>query len=323
MLTGDLYELAFYEEQNPKDISFNEVKQAVREFIPKIQKSDIKFLYHGSYNVFEVSGKFIFRIPDIHLRNQIGIQLIENEIQTLNILKEILTIPIPVPIFISLKKDFPLMGYKMIPGISLSRCFANLPSNCRQKLARRIGNFLTLLHSPKTLSRYNETVVTDLLNFQTQYQNVWKNELKKIKSLILHRLDDNQREWTLAIYNKFLPQIEKFSFKPVITHGDFDITNILINPDSCKLTGIIDFEDTKPFDPAVDLLFYREGKGFQEEIINNYEHKLDKYFDERRQFYYSRSCFPYMIFGLENNIPSLVNAGFELLAERMKRFPLS
>ena len=54
--------MAFYEERNPKDISFHEVKQAIREFLPKIQETDIKFLYHGSYNVFEVSEKFIFRI---------------------------------------------------------------------------------------------------------------------------------------------------------------------------------------------------------------------------------------------------------------------
>ena len=321
MLSGDKNQVAFYEERNPKDISFHEVKQAINKFLPKIQETDIKFLYHGSYNVFEVSEEFIFRIPDKHMRNKIGIQLIENEIRTLDILKDLFTPLIPDPIFIHIEGNIPLMGYQKIPGVSLSKCYTNLRPECRHKLAQNIGKFLSQLHSSEILSKYNKSVATDFLSFQTQYQNVWKNEFKKIKSLILHRLDDNQSDWTLMIYNKFLPQIKKYSFNPVITHGDFDITNILVNSDSCELTGVIDFEDTRVFDPAVDFLFYNEGKEFQEEIIKNYSHTLDKYFDERRKFYYSRSCFPYMIFGLENDIPSLVNAGFDLLLERMKRFP--
>ncbi len=320
MLSGVLDQLALYEEQNPKDISFHEVKQTIREFLPKIQETNIKFLYHGSYNVFEVSEEYIFRIPDIHLRNLIGIQLIENEIRTLDILKDCLTLPIPNPIFIRTEGNIPLMGYKKIPGVSLSKCYTNLHRICRQKLAQCIGKFLLQLHSDETLSKYAEIVPTVQSNFKAHYQIVWRNEFKKVKSIIFHLLDENQIDWTLRIYGDFLSQIEKHSFSPVLTHGDFDTTNILVNPISCELTGIIDFEDTRPFDPAVDFLFYNEGKEFQEEIIKSYSNTLDKYFDERRQFYYSRSCFPYMIFGLENDIPSLVNAGLELLNDRMKRF---
>ena len=213
------------------------------------------------------------------------------------------------------------MGYRKIPGVSLSKCYTSIPEKCRQKIAKEIGKFLSQLHSPEVLSRYNELAPINLINFKTVYQTIWTNEFNKVKSMILNRLDKYQIDWTLSIYEDFLSQINKHTFKPVITHGDFDITNILVNPISCELTGIIDFEDTRPFDPAVDLIFYGESKEFIEEIKKNYSHKLDKTLDERRKFYYSRSCFPYMIFGLENNIPSLVNAGFELLTDRMKKFP--
>lgn len=313
--------VSFYEEQNPKDIRINEVKQAIKDFFPEIQETDIRFLYHGSYNVFEVSREYIFRIPDRSLRNQKGIQLIEKEIRILGIIKNLLAYSVPDPIFKRKEGHTPFMGYKKIPGVSLSKCFNDIQGDCKQKLAQYIGSFLSQLHSSEVLSAYNKLLHTDSSDFQILYKHTWNDEYRKIKSLILPRLDDNQTDWTSRIFDNFLSQIEKYSFKPVLTHGDFDITNILVNPNSCELTGIIDFEDARLFDPAVDFLFYNEGRKFQQEIFKNYSQTPDEYFHERRKFYYSRSCFPYMIFGIENNIPSLVEAGVELLGERMKRFP--
>ena len=53
-----------YEESNPSDVDINHVIKEFSKFIPNISKNEIKFLYHGTYNVFEVKTKYIFRIPD-------------------------------------------------------------------------------------------------------------------------------------------------------------------------------------------------------------------------------------------------------------------
>jgi aminoglycoside phosphotransferase (APT) family kinase protein len=157
-------------------------------------------------------------------------------------------------------------------------------------------------------------------DFLAKYTKVWEKEYQETKSIVLPLVNSEQKKWIQALYTLFLSKIDHFSFEPTVIHGDFDTSNILVDSGSCKLSGIIDFEETRIFDPAVDFLFYREGKLFQDEILAFYGGIIDKDFQQRMQFTFSRSCIPYILYGVKNSIPSLIEAGKELLTERMTFF---
>jgi hypothetical protein len=43
------------------------------------------------------------------------------------------------------------------------------------------------------------------------------------------------------------------SFTPAIIHQDFGFHNILVDPEACRVTGVIDFGNYMPGDPVVDV----------------------------------------------------------------------
>ena len=313
--------MTLYEELNPKDIEISQILPVINKFLPNIHENDVKFLYHGTYNVFEINEEFIFRIPDKSLRNEIGIQLLEKENKVLQLFNSTLPIPIPKPSYINLENNIPVMGYRKIPGISLSKCFGEFDNSCLIKLAKSIGEFLTQLHSSETIKKYSDHFHEDYGNFFENYREIWEKEYREVQSCILPMVNEIQKDWIRSLYTRFLSKINTFNFEPVIVHGDFDTSNILVEPDSCSLSGVIDFEETRIFDPAIDFLFFREGELFLRKIMTTYNREIDKSFSERMQFTFSRVFAPYVLYGVDNNIPSLITAGLELLSDRMRFFP--
>ena len=69
-----------YEENNPPDIDITGVFNALKPIFSDLNLSEISFLYHGSYNVYTIKDKYIFRFPDKHFRNSKGKDMIINEV---------------------------------------------------------------------------------------------------------------------------------------------------------------------------------------------------------------------------------------------------
>ena len=95
-----------------------------------------------------------------------------------------------------------------------------------------------------------------------------------------------------------------------------------MNPESYQITGIVDFEESRIYDPAVDFLFFDEGDEFWKEILHNYNGEIYKSFENRMKFLYGRSCLAYLEFGMKFNLPDMRKAGFQLLKIRMNKFPI-
>jgi aminoglycoside 2''-phosphotransferase len=312
--------MSFFEETNPSDIAFSQVFQSIKLHIPKIEERDIKFLYHGTYNVFSAMDRFIFRFPDIDLRNSKGVQLIKREAEVLRILSSNLDIPIPNPVFISTNENNPFMGYKKLNGVSLNTVFNHVPVSERIEIAIQIGSFLSQLHSPELCRKLAQTIDIGFQFSYQEFQDEWKNTLEEAKKLVFPKIKKHQKEWTISLFNDFLEE-DHFNFLPCIVHGDFDITNILVNPTTYEVIGIIDFEECRIYDPAVDLLFFIEGDEFLQALIENYQWKIDESFKSRMRFYFSRTFLPYLSWGIRYNKQTMIKYGLKILEDRMSQFP--
>ncbi|MFX1280066.1 MAG: phosphotransferase family protein [Promethearchaeota archaeon] len=308
-----------YEENRKQDISLTEVITSLKPIFPDLRRKQIKFIYHGSYNVFEVKEKYIFRFPDKIFRNSAGAKLITNEVRMLNIIKNYVDFNIPDPIFISTEEDNLFIGYEMLKGISLSKCFMRATKSNKIGISKDIGSFLSQLHSDELKA---ELIVdsTNDLKFTTKYIEDWKKFYKDIQKKAFSLTNSTQKIWIINLFDSFLNNKENFNFIPTVVHGDFDISNILVNSGTFDVTGIIDFEESRIYDPAVDLLFYNEGDLFLRNILANYQRQIDSHLEVRMKFLFGCTCLHYIKFGIEHNINDMIKVGFKKLKYIMKIF---
>jgi aminoglycoside 2''-phosphotransferase len=313
-----------YEESNPSDVDINQVIKELSKIIPNLSKNQVKFLYHGTYNVFEVQSKYIFRIPDRFIRNEEGAKLIQREIDILNFLKSYISVPIPKPLFISLTEDLPFVGYEKIPGVSLSRIYSQTNISYKRKIAEQVASFLNALHS-KTLSiKFTELFqILEPLRGDT-YNQYWSNRLEKLRQVVFSELRTFEQNWLERIFSDFVSNDKNFHFSPNLIHGDFDTSNILVNRDIRipEITGIIDFEESSIYDPACDLLFFDEGDEFLNTLLLNYDYSDDPSLLSRMKFLYCRTCVEYLEFGIDHNRMGMIEVGKQILKKNMEKFPV-
>jgi len=309
-----------YEENNPQDIETEEVFNLLRPIFSDIKKSEIKFFYHGTYNTFFVKDEYIFRFPDKALYNKKGYKLITREVEFLDTIRKLISIQIPQPLIVSEDESSPFVGYKKIPGISLSRVFSKTKDNEKEKIGKEIASFLTKLHSKEIFNVVRDKFHKDEDLSTMQYRKKWQEYRMKMEKLVYPQLRVKERKWHNSLFDNFLEKKNNFVFLPTVTHGDFDTSNILVNPENYEITGIIDFEDASIGDPAYDLGFIDEGKLFFNAVFENYEGFKDSAIKERIKFYYCRAGSIYIITGIEFGYPQMIEYGQKLIKQRMKVF---
>ncbi len=302
--TGD----EMYEENNPSDISMDDVRSAVERFLPH-SKLDIEFYYHGTYNVFIVNEEYIFRFASAHVPKREAREILLREARVLETLRDYFSIRIPRPEFIDVESGTPVMGYRRLPGISLSRCYDRTTTSQQRDLATQVVAFLKELHSEETM-----TLLEDDSKFSPEvYREEWASFFKRVQDIVYPHIGTESIDWVDALFTKFLDNTDNFQFDPRIVHGDFDTSNILVDPETFNITGIIDFEETGVYDPAADLLFLGEGSTFLNAIISLYPRRSDPSLRNRIKFQFGRQPLLYITYGLENKIGSMVEYGRDAL----------
>ncbi|MBD3191763.1 MAG: phosphotransferase [Candidatus Heimdallarchaeota archaeon] len=319
--------MSFYEETNPADISVEEILPHLRLFLPDIRKANIRFFYHGTYNVFEINRKFILRVADEAFRNKSGLAMLEKEAKILSFLQNRFDVSFPEILYIHNSPTVPFSIHRKIPGKSLVFLFQELSSKQITTIGTAIGRFLSNFHSEELLTAFLETfpefdpLSQGLGHFMKDFKLFWTSRYEKAKSIAYSYLSHEQQTWLTQIFLDYLNDEENFSFLPRITHCDFDTSNILIDPHTAHLTGIIDFEDCQIYDPAVDLLFYDEGPEFMNALFANYHYSDQKSLQQRMKFFYCRTCVPYLVWGTTHNRPGMIEEGLRRIEKNMKMFP--
>lgn len=310
--------MAFFEESNPCDVDIEKLATVLGKDFRNVKPKDLKFYYHGTYNVFEFR-KNIVRVPDKELRNHEGILLLQNEMVKLKNLANLLSLPIPQPDKFSLDEKMPYMIYKKLPGVPLSSVFHSITPQKKESIAKGIAEFLNQLHSSSTLHTVHATVFGT--NFSSsEYKTFWENRFEEIKEKVFPLVDTPQKAWIYNVFSTFLRNPDNFKFKPTLSHCDFDTTNILVNSSKGIVTGIVDFEESKAWDPAADLLFY-EDSTFQQQILDSYQYADSSSLHNRMKFLYCRTFAPYITWGLDHEKTSMVEYGMKRLETLIQKFP--
>jgi aminoglycoside 2''-phosphotransferase len=182
-------------------------------------------------------------------------------------------------------------------------------------MAEKLGGFLSELHSPEVYEAYAERWPTEFTG--DKFKEYWEGYYALIQERVYPELDEEQTAWVTSLFSDYLEDDESFAFEPRVVHGDFDTSNIIVDPDTLAVQGIIDFEETGLWDPAADLLFFSEGHDFIDRILESYTQPPGPNLVGRMRFLYNRVPLIYVSTGLELDYREMVEAGLGMLEARM------
>lgn len=273
--------------------------ETVQPFIQAIQMAYPDFAIkravlneEGQYNVvLVIDEQFVFRFP----RYEGGLAQLALETEILTAVQPFLPLPVPDPSFVHFN-NAPLgqafMGYQMIPGEPLyPRAFAKISD--KATLASQIAAFLQALHAVPIRELVSEPLpVSDT-------KEEWWDIYGRIQAKLFPFMRLDACKSVAHHFETVLDDPRHYQFEPVLRHGDFGTGNLLHNPATQQMSGIIDFGFTVLGDPAFDiagLLTY--GEPFVQQVATHYPAIHD--FWPRIWFYKGAFALFEALFGIEN-----------------------
>ncbi len=249
----------------------------------------------GQFNdILIINNAFIFRFS----RYDASIENMAAEVRLLKMIGADLPLAIPNPAYVNFKatpavKSF--MGYQFLPGAPLWRNRLQVITDIQvqERIANQLADFLTTLHHLPIHDFADELRVQDGLEKWTSLYLDTQQHLFPLMRPEARTEVSNHFEAYL-----YQPQLQKY--KICLRHGDFGPSNILYEPQTLNVTGVIDFDSAGLGDPAVDIAAIScYGEPFFERFCAVYPANASLL--ERAHFYKGTYALQEALHGFKNN----------------------
>lgn len=249
----------------------------IKASFPAIDTEQIEHLGSGwEYDAFLTRDGWVFRFP----RRKEYAGHFEQERRVHRLVSSVLPADVSVPQVEVIGRSgvgFPyrFAGHRFISGVTADA----IDSNLLPELARDVGIALGAIHSiSEEAARAAGIREMDADDLAGRFG--WVEA-----AFALHRLDpvvDLALEWFREIPLPTAP----FDGHPRLIHQDMGVDHLIIDPNTGRLAGILDWTDTILGDPARDFVFLVTWKGWDlaEETFRSYPHHVDQAFRERLGF---------------------------------------
>ncbi|RLT34559.1 MAG: aminoglycoside phosphotransferase family protein [Chloroflexi bacterium] len=251
----------------------------------------------GQYNdVLVVNDAFIFRFAKVAP----AIETMRREVELLHRFQPHISLPIPQPAFVHTESAVlgeVFMGYPLVPGQPLWReAFQAInDSDGLARMAGQLAGFLRELHHtpPDQIVPSGQPVADSPADMADLYTRIQAN-------LYGYMRPDAQAGVT-AHFERYFVNADRHPYTPTLRHGDFGTGNLLHDPETLSITGILDFSFTGLGDPAADFagLYVSYGEDFYRRCYDVYPAMETAL--ERVHFYRGIFALEEAIFGLEHN----------------------
>lgn len=261
------------------DQILNQFIERIKAAIPDIQIHSAEIMRMGEINdVVLVNDTLVFRFP----RLPEDAERLENEHELLTTLWGHLPLPIPNPVFHQPDADAqPFMEYVHLAGEPLEGHTQEARPHAKN-IATQLADFVQDMHS------------APLDELALPVQNAGRKDrlpqLHKAIQTVLHPyLNENAQHHIAEVCGAYCNRPDVPDDKLVVRHGDLGPNNILIDPKTLDITGIIDFGSAGWDEPASDLghiAFWGAmefGDDFVETFLDRYG--ADEALRERAGFY--------------------------------------
>lgn len=310
-----------------KPLELEIAKQTIEERTGE-KVSEIKYLGGGSFSAFYAKNnhneEFVVKFPKMaeevvhkmHYEKCIT-DLISKYVSPHEIVTQ-------TAFFKKASKSFkhPIAFYKYLSGNQIGKLNLSWEKDPIQmkKLAKLLGDFNSKLHGIDYQKHPEFKEIGDIKSGE-DIKKSWFTNYENTKKKVFPILTEEEKKWSTKMFEDFLKKAEKINIKPVLSHGDFDDSNVLIQ-NSFNHLQVIDFEEISIGDPVNDFCVWLDhpyGEKFVNLMVENYTGFVDEHFLERIKFYNQRLPFIYFNFGIEKNDKKFIDWGRRWLKERMER----
>ncbi len=223
--------------------------QVIRRAYPELAINSVEPHNHeGQFNnLLIINDELIFRFP----RYADGVASILKEIRVLSRIQGCTTLPIPNPIYSSQETDRVgevFMGYPCLPGETLWQPVLTQIDDERiiARWGEQLAGFLRELHAIPAQT------IGDNLPLQDGLAE-WENLYADIRKHLFAFMRPEARDEVSFHFEDFFKNPALHSYQPTLRHGDFGFGNILYDPQTMNISGVIDFGFVGLGDPAIDL----------------------------------------------------------------------
>ncbi|HET9016939.1 MAG TPA: phosphotransferase [Thermomicrobiaceae bacterium] len=195
---------------------------------------------------FTVGDRLVFRFPR---RAEVAARL-RVEVALLAELGPALPLPVPRPDHVAPGAlDFPwtFAGYPLLRGVPLDAVALDDPAIGR--VADDLGRFLAALHRfPADRAAALGVPAFTPERWVERTAALWERALP----VVAVRLGDERAARLDGAWRARLADRRLLDFTPVLVHGDLALEHVLVDPESGRVGGVIDFTDAMVADPALD-----------------------------------------------------------------------
>jgi aminoglycoside 2''-phosphotransferase len=156
-----------------------------------------------------------------------------------------------------------------------------LEESAKIRISEDLGKFLFSLHTTD-ISQVQEQLPSTLAPVTRER---WLDIHRRVKETVYPLLWKHQVRWAEHLFNSMLTNPQSFEYKPALIHGDLRPYHILMNSQTCEISGVIDFGVAGIGDPASDIgtLINTYGESFVIKMRNTYPNLEE--FMPRARFY--------------------------------------
>jgi aminoglycoside 2''-phosphotransferase len=265
--------------------ALNEYLERIRALFPDLELGSISLNTDGLANdVVLVNEALVFRFA----KGDYGRKALADELRVMAIARPCLSLPIPEPFFVS--ED--MIAYPFLPGAALRRelIYALSPTK-QQILADQLAEFLFALHGIRAAE------LSSTLAPVTPQR--WLELRNRIREKVYPLLLPHQRTWAEQLFG-FIDDPDNFAYQPGLIHGDLAPYHLLVDENSARLSGVLDFGTAGLGDPASDFgcLAQNYGERFIDRL--KYKYPLLETYLPRMRFYAQAIELEWALLGLES-----------------------
>lgn len=250
------------------------LRERVQRIMPDLEIEQFEMNNEGLINdVVIVNGMYVFRFAKKEYPSTLDI-----EMRILDLIRSGVGVNVPRPIY----HDEDCVVYPFLNGepLLLERIMASDEST-RIRMSEDLGKFLFNLHTTD-ISQVAKELPSTLAPVTHER---WLDIYSRVKETVYPLLWKHQVRWAERLFNSMLTNPRSFEYRPALIHGDLRPYHILINSQSCEITGVIDFGVAGIGDPASDIgtLINTYGESFVAKMKNTYPNLEE--FMPRARFY--------------------------------------
>lgn len=281
----------------------------IKRINPGIKEEDITVFDDGwDYIVCVVRDSQTFRFP----RRDDYSKTLPREVGFLKEFSKQSPVQVPELALSKMPSGYPYVTYSFIPGVQFKRDLAqSFTTEERHNIAKQIGHFLSVFHS-FPIEKAKQFGFEELDSVKS-----WSDRLNKIKRVVYPHISVIEQEWITDLFTNYLKILSSIHFDYTLTHSDIMPEHIIVDSQTHKLVGIIDFGDVCITDPAYDFTFLNKyGRDFLNAAYDNYKLTRDEGFEQRRKFYEDRL----VVTNLEHSLELKNKKNIELHKKQLREY---